>query len=126
MSNRRVLVVDDEAHIRRIIKLKLEDRGMRVEEARDGEQALAAIERAAPDVLVLDIMMPKLDGISLLRQLRGDPRWAKLPVIMLTAVRERDDMAKADELGVFAYVRKPFRTDELCELVERAAAQPAP
>ncbi len=118
-----VLVVDDEVHIRKILALKLGQRGAEVHEARDGLEALALLEGGLePDVIVLDIMMPNLDGMTLLARLREDTRWSRLPVVMLSAVREPVDIAKVEALGVAAYVHKPFQTAALCETIERAAA----
>lgn len=120
-----VLVVDDEVHIRRIVSLKLRQRGHEVAEARDGRHALELLHGGLePQCVVLDIMMPKLDGISLLEQLRAEPRWASLPVIVLSAVREDEERQRLEGLGIADYVHKPFDSRALCDRIDELLSRP--
>ena len=108
-----VLVADDDAWILRMVATVLEKRGYSVETAVDGEDALARALARAPDLLITDVMMPKIDGWSLVRQLRSHPELAMLPVIFLTALSSEDDRIRGFRLGADDYVTKPFRFEEL-------------
>ena len=108
-----VLVADDDAWILRMVATVLEKRGYTVETAVDGEDALERALARTPDLLITDVMMPKLDGWSLVRQLRAHPELAMLPVIFLTALSSEDDRIRGFRLGADDYVSKPFRFEEL-------------
>jgi len=108
-----VLVADDDAWILRMVATVLEKRGYSVETAVDGEDALERALAHTPDLLITDVMMPKLDGWSLVRQLRSHAELAMLPVIFLTALSSEDDRIKGFRLGADDYVSKPFRFEEL-------------
>ncbi len=108
-----VLVADDDAWILRMVATVLEKRGYSVETAVDGEDALARALARTPDLLITDVMMPKMDGWSLVRNLRARPELAMLPVIFLTALSSEDDRIRGFRLGADDYVTKPFRFEEL-------------
>jgi DNA-binding response OmpR family regulator len=108
-----VLVADDDAWILRMVATVLEKRGYSVETAVDGEEALARAMARAPDLLITDVMMPKMDGWSLVRNLRAQPALSMLPVIFLTALSSEDDRIRGFRLGADDYVTKPFRFEEL-------------
>ena len=108
-----VLVADDDAWILRMVATVLEKRGYSVETAVDGEDALARALARPPDLLITDVMMPKMDGWSLVRQLRSHTELAMLPVIFLTALSSEDDRIRGFRLGADDYVTKPFRFEEL-------------
>ncbi len=108
-----VLVADDDAWILRMVATVLEKRGYSVETAVDGEDALARALVRTPDLLITDVMMPKMDGWSLVRQLRSHGELAMLPVIFLTALSSEDDRIRGFRLGADDYVTKPFRFEEL-------------
>jgi DNA-binding response OmpR family regulator len=108
-----VLVADDDAWILRMVATVLEKRGYSVETAVDGEDALARALAHPPDLLITDVMMPKVDGWSLVRQLRAHAELAMLPVIFLTALSSEDDRIRGFRLGADDYVTKPFRFEEL-------------
>jgi len=108
-----VLVADDDAWILRMVATVLEKRGYSVETAVDGEDAMARALARPPDLLITDVMMPKLDGWSLVRQLRSHSELAMLPVIFLTALSSEDDRIRGFRLGADDYVTKPFRFEEL-------------
>ncbi len=108
-----VLVADDDAWILRMVATVLEKRGYSVETAVDGEDALARALARTPDLLITDVMMPKIDGWSLVRQLRAHQALAMMPVIFLTALSSEDDRIRGFRLGADDYVTKPFRFEEL-------------
>ncbi len=108
-----VLIADDDAWILRMVATVLEKRGYSVETAVDGEDALARALARTPDLLITDVMMPKMDGWSLVRQLRSHTELAMLPVIFLTALSSEDDRIRGFRLGADDYVTKPFRFEEL-------------
>jgi DNA-binding response OmpR family regulator len=120
VSERRplVLVADDDPDIRSLIALRLEKSGYEVLAAGDGEQALAAALERAPDLALLDVMMPKLDGYEVTERLRGHDETRHLPVILLTARVQESDIARGVEAGADDYVKKPFSTSELRDRVQ--------
>ena len=108
-----ILVVDDDPHIRELLSFALAKNGLRALEAEDGEAALAAIERSPPDLLVLDINMPRMDGLELCRRLRADLRYAALPILFLSSRADEVDRIVGIELGGDDYVVKPFSPREV-------------
>ncbi len=114
---RRVLVVEDEPHIVEALSFLFAREGFEVEAASDGEAAFAAIDRAKPNVLVLDAMLPGADGFEILRRLRGDARYAGLPILMLTAKGQQRDRAAAVALGADRFMTKPFANSEVVAAV---------
>jgi two-component system KDP operon response regulator KdpE len=127
VSGERVLVVDDEPQIRRALRTGLVGHGYEVETAEDGETALAMLAARLPDLVVLDLMMPGVDGFEVLRQTRG---WAKVPVIVLSARGEERAKVHALDLGADDYLTKPFGMEELLARVRavlrRAGAPDSP
>ena len=108
-----VLVADDAGDILMLASLVLERAGYEVLQASDGEQALALARAHTPDVIVLDVMMPKLTGHDVVRELRADEATTRVPIILLTARVQDADIALGFEAGADAYVTKPFRPREL-------------
>ncbi|HHS97998.1 MAG TPA: response regulator transcription factor [Chloroflexi bacterium] len=129
MASQTILVVDDEPEIVRLVRAYLEEAGFRVVTAYDGEEALAAVRRERPDLIVLDILMPKVDGLEFTRRVR---RERDVPIIMLTARAEETDRIVGLELGADDYVTKPFSPRELVARVRavlrrvQAATKPPP
>jgi DNA-binding response OmpR family regulator len=115
LSGQTILVVDDEPSIREVVTLYLQRAGYRVLVAADGESALEALDKHAPDLVVLDLMLPQVDGLEITRQLRvqGDT-----PIIMLTARRQESDRVLGLEMGADDYVVKPFSPRELVSRVK--------
>jgi CheY-like chemotaxis protein len=117
----RVLVVDDSAVIRQLISVNLELEGFEVVTAVDGQDALDKIHEVAPDVVTIDVMMPRLDGFDTVARLRADPRTSHLKIAMVTACAQESDIRKGHSVGVDAYVTKPFDPDSLvrtvCDLI---------
>ena len=118
----RILVVDDEASIRRSLKINLETRGYTVDAAETGEKAIKAFENRRPDLLILDLLMPGMGGIDVVRKLRAV---STIPIIVLSAMGEEAEKVKALELGADDYMTKPFGMEELFarirSLLRRAA-----
>jgi len=119
MSNpQSVLIVDDEPNILLSLEFLMRKTGYEVRTAKDGEEALAEILQAAPDLVLLDVMMPKIDGFSICTQIRANPEWKDVRIIMLTA-RGRDvEREKGLALGADDYITKPFSTKEAIARVE--------
>src|SRR6266852_285043 len=115
---RKVLLVDDEDSLRRVVKDLLERDGYIVSEARDGVQALDQVDRVGPDIIVLDLNMPGLDGYGVLSHLRSRPATADIPVIVLTAKSDEDNEVRVFELGADDFLTKPFRARALSARLE--------
>ncbi len=113
----RVLVIDDEAPIRLLCRVNLEAEGMSVLEASDGPSGLALAQAELPDVVLLDVMMPGLDGWGVAESLLDDASTAEIPIIFLTARAEFRDRARGLDIGGVDYVTKPFNPIELAPLV---------
>ncbi len=121
MSNKkkRILVVDDERHIVRLVQVNLERAGYEVLTAYDGVEALEKVKSEMPDMVVLDVMMPRMDGFEVLKNMQADPRLQNIPVIMLTAKAQDADIFRGWASGVSSYLTKPFNPRELLVFVER-------
>jgi len=109
----RILIADDEPHIRRILQFLLEQEGFEVHMAEDGEEAWKAVASFQPDLVLLDVMMPRMDGFAVLEIVRAGFETARLPVILLTAKGEEQDKVKGLAGGANDYIVKPFNHDEL-------------
>jgi DNA-binding response OmpR family regulator len=119
----KVLVIDDEAPIRLLCRVNLEAEGMTVIEAADGPSGLEQARDADPDVILLDVMMPGLDGWKVAEQLLEDARTSDIPIIFLTARAEFRDRAKGLDIGGIDYVTKPFNPLDLAPLVRNLLAR---
>ena len=122
----RVLVVDDEPDLLELVRINLAQAGYTVETAANGSDALTALRRAPPDVMILDLMLPDLSGTELCARVRADQRLAALPIIMLTAKSEEIDRVVGLELGADDYVTKPFSPRELALRVRAVLRRRAP
>ncbi len=114
-----ILVVDDERHIVRLVEVNLARAGYDVVSAYDGVEALEKVEESIPDMIVLDVMMPRMDGFEVLKKLQADPKYKDIPVIMLTAKAQDADIFKGWQSGVSSYLTKPFNPKELLVFVQR-------
>ncbi len=119
----RVLVIDDEAPIRLLCRVNLEAEGMEVLEAADGPSGLEKARTETPDVILLDVMMPGLDGWRVAEELLDDGRTDAIPIVFLTARAELRDRARGIDLGGVDYVTKPFNPVELAPLVRELTAR---
>ena len=120
----RVLVVDDDDVIRQLISVNLELEGFEVSTAVDGQDCLEKVKDVRPDVVTLDIMMPRLDGWEAASRLRADPDTADIKVVLLSARAQEADLERGSRIGVDAYLTKPFDPDELIDIVRRLAGLP--
>lgn len=122
-DKKRVLIVDDEQQLVLALKIRLQSRGYNVSTAYDGKQALEAMTKEMPDLIILDVLMPVMDGYSFLRELNAQYGRGKIPVVVLTA---RDRMKDLFELeGIEDYIIKPFDHEDLLLRIERALARRA-
>lgn len=118
-----VLIAEDEENIAESLRFILERAGCDVRHAIDGEQALAEARAAAPDVLILDVMLPSLNGFDVLKTIRSDDGLKKIAVLMLTAKGQSHDRQTADALGADTFMTKPFANDEIVAEVLRLGTQ---
>lgn len=116
---RKILAVDDEKHIVRLVQVNLERAGYTVVTANDGKEALEKVASENPDLVVLDVMMPYMDGFEVLQNLRRNSATRDIPVIMLTAKAQDADVFKGWQSGVDCYLTKPFNPMELLSFVKR-------
>lgn len=116
--SKRVLIAEDEPNIVESLTFLLERAGFAVSVEHDGKKALDAALSEPPNVLILDVMLPSMDGYEILRQLRSDTRCQNLPVVMLTAKGQREDRETALETGADMFITKPFSNAEIVAAVE--------
>jgi DNA-binding response OmpR family regulator len=109
----RILIVDDEPSIVVPLEFLMKREGYEVAVAGDGEEALQALAARPPDLVILDVMLPRMNGFDVCRHIRADPRWAGLKILMLTAKGRDSEIEKGIGLGADAYVTKPFSTRDL-------------
>ena len=117
----RVLVVDDDEVIRRLIAVNLQLEGFDVETAVDGQDCLERVAEIDPDVITLDVMMPRLDGWETAVQLRKSPETAHIKVVLITARAQEDDKTRGSRVGADAYLTKPFDPNEMIRVVRQLA-----
>lgn len=119
----RVLVVDDDPDVVTLVDYRLSRQGFEVESATDGQQALDALADRSVDLILLDIMMPGLSGLDVLERLRANESTARLPVILLTAKAQEEDVSRGFALGADDYITKPFSLKELISRVNAVLAR---
>jgi len=119
MKKKKVLIVDDEPDIVETIKFNLELENIECIEAYDGEEALLKAKKERPDLIILDIMLPKINGYKVARLLKFDESFKHIPVIMLTARAQKKDIELGEETGADEYVTKPFEMDELVKMIRK-------
>ena len=123
--SKTVLIADDEPNIVISLEFLLERGGYRVLVARDGQEAIDTMLRETPDLVLLDVMMPRLSGYDVCQRIRGNPAWAGVKIVMLTARGREVEMTKGLALGADAYITKPFSTRELLALIRRQLGEGA-
>jgi len=119
MSPKRILIVDDEVDLVETVRFPLELEGFDVLVSYNGEDALSQARKEKPDLIILDLMLPKLDGYKVCRLLKFDERYKHIPILMLTAKTQEKDKALGMETGADEYITKPFEMDALMEKVKR-------
>ena len=123
MSKKRILVVDDEQDMIYAVKLQLEARGFEVLTACDGQEGLNVARRESPDLIILDVMLPKVDGYKICRMLKFDRKYNAIPVIMFTARMQEGDRQTGYEVGADAYMAKPFEPRKLLDKINELLKQ---
>jgi DNA-binding response OmpR family regulator len=118
MEKKRILIVEDEESLLKLESILLTSKGYRVTGVMDGMSALDEVRRNRPDLVILDIMLPKMDGFEVCRQLKGDPDTAHIPVVMLTAKKNSQDMVTGQQAGCDAYITKPFKSSKVLETIQ--------
>jgi two-component system phosphate regulon response regulator PhoB len=123
MTIKKVLLAEDDPYIRRVAEIALRRAGFEVASVGDGVEALQMVEESLPDVVILDGMMPKMDGLEACRRLKSDARTAHLPVIMLSARSQLADEEAGIQAGAVGYIRKPFDAPSLGLEVKRLCGE---
>ena len=106
--SKRILIVDDEVELVEMVKMRLESAGYEIISAYDGQEGLEKAKKEKPDLIILDLMLPKMDGYKVCGLLKSDSRYSKIPIIMFTARAREEDEALGKELGAEGYITKPF------------------
>ncbi|MEN8127989.1 MAG: response regulator [Planctomycetota bacterium] len=119
MAHETILIVDDEEDVLELVRYNLDKNGYTVETAAAGEEALQKVRAQTPDLMILDLMLPGVDGLNVCKQLKSDPKTEYIPIIMLTAKGEESDIVTGLELGADDYVTKPFSPKVLIARVRR-------
>ncbi len=122
-ESKKILVVDDEPDVASLLTLLLKSQGYNVIAAGDGQEALELARDQSPDLILLDIMLPRLDGYKVARMLKFDENFSHIPIIMLTAKIQEKDKETGLEMGANAYVTKPFDTEELLKKIKDTLAE---
>ncbi len=123
-SNGTIMVVDDNPDIVTHVKIMLEIEGYRVQSAYRGKEVFNLLEEQKPDLILLDIMMPQMEGLEVLRCLKGAPETSSIPVIMLTVLDGHEDIVRAYNMGADFYIPKPFTKDQLLDGINRFLGMP--
>ena len=118
MKKNRILLVEDEESLLKLESILLTSKGYSVTGVMDGRSALDEINACKPDLVVLDIMLPELDGFEVCKRIKENPETAGIPVVMLTAKKNSQDYARGMQVGADAYVTKPFKSARVIEVIE--------
>ena len=113
MNKKRILVVDDEVDLVNLVKMRLEANGYEAVGAYDGQEGLDKAKKEKPDLVILDLMLPKMDGYKVCRMLKFDEKYKNIPIIMFTARAQESDKKMGEEVGADAYITKPFEPEVL-------------
>ena len=119
MPGKKILVVEDQESLLKLESILLTSRGFEVRGVSDGQAALAALEDEIPDLMLLDIMLPDMDGFEICRMVKEKERTRKIPVIMVTARKSSMDVQLSKEVGADAYITKPFKSAILIETIQK-------
>jgi len=119
MNKKKILIVEDEESLLKLESILLTSKGYHVEGVADGRAALEAVKNLEPDLVLLDIMLPEIDGFEVCRRIKEDPTTKHIPVIMLTAKKSREDMARGEQVGADWYITKPFKSAMVIETIQR-------
>ncbi|NJD92001.1 MAG: response regulator [Geobacter sp.] len=123
MGQKHILIVEDEESLLKLESILLASKGYRVTAVSDGTAALKAVAGDRPDLVLLDIMMPGIDGFEVCKRIKSAPETASIPVVMLTAKKSTFDQTRGLEAGAAAYVTKPFKSQKIAEVIEGLLAK---
>lgn len=123
MGKRKILIVEDEESLLKLESILLTSKGFEVRGASNGQAALDAIAEEQPDLVLLDIMLPELDGFEVCNRIKNSEATKHIPVIMLTAKKSREDMARGEKVGADWYITKPFKSAMVIETIQRFLAK---
>lgn len=119
MPKKRILIVEDEIELVKAMQIRLEQAGYEVLSSNDGQDALEKAKRENPDLIILDLMLPKMDGYKVCRMLKFDQKYRKIPIIMFTARAQEADKKMGEEVGADAYITKPFDPGVLLDKIKK-------
>ncbi len=122
MIKKKILIVEDEESLLKLESILLTSKGYDVQGVADGKAALEAVAMMKPDLVLLDIMLPEIDGFEVCRRIKEDDATQHIPVIMLTAKKSREDMARGEQVGADWYITKPFKSAMVIETIQRFIA----
>jgi twitching motility two-component system response regulator PilG len=123
VAKKKILIVEDEESLLKLESILLTSKGYEVRGVANGQAALEAIAEEKPDLVLLDIMLPEIDGFEVCQRIKADPETQDLPVIMLTAKKSREDMARGEKVGADWYITKPFKSAMVIETIQRFLGQ---
>jgi DNA-binding response OmpR family regulator len=123
MAKLRILLVDDESDLVEMVKMRLEANGYEVLVAYDGQEALEKARKEKPDLIILDIMLPKIDGYKVCRILKFDDNYRKIPIVMFSARAQESDKETGERVGADVYITKPFEPEVLLKTIEDLLAK---
>lgn len=119
MDKKTILLVEDEEALLRLQSILLVIKGYKVEGVTDGQAALEAVATLKPDLILLDVMLPKVDGFEVCRQIKANKATRHIPVIMLTAKKSKEDRSMGEQVGADLYITKPYKSSMLVETIQR-------
>jgi len=119
VAKQKILIVEDEESLLKLESILLTSKGYDVRGVSNGQLALDAIEEERPDLVLLDIMLPEIDGFEVCQRIKDNPETKDIPVIMLTAKKSREDMARGEKVGADWYITKPFKSAMVIETIQR-------
>lgn len=123
MEKQRILIVEDEESLLKLESILLTSKGYQVQGVTNGQAALEAIEADPPDLVLLDIMLPEIDGFEVCQRIKQNEATKHIPVIMLTAKKSREDMSRGEKVGADWYITKPFKSAMVIETIQRFLAR---
>ncbi len=119
MAKQKILIVEDEESLLKLESILLTSKGYDVRGVSNGREALDAIAEEKPDLVLLDIMLPEIDGFEVCQRIKENPATKEIPVVMLTAKKSREDMARGEKVGADWYITKPFKSVMVIETIQR-------
>ena len=123
MEKQRILIVEDEESLLKLESILLTSKGYQVQGVANGKEALEAIKATPPDLVLLDIMLPEIDGFEVCQRIKENEATKHIPVIMLTAKKSREDMSRGEKVGADWYITKPFKSAMVIETIQRFLAR---